>query len=143
MKRLLLGKSTVVALSTLGNLTWKVGACAHSDAPSFPPILTRLRKEIIQHVNLVATEFRKVATSQMWDTTKRAIVENNTITLQLSKISKHGMQLLQENEQLKGIQDKLCKQLDLLENTQKVMARHSRGHHKVCPPGLHHKAFGT
>nr|XP_055165511.1 cilia- and flagella-associated protein 157 [Nyctereutes procyonoides] len=91
----------------------------------------RLRKEIIQHVNLVATEFRKVATSQMWDTTKRAIVENNTITLQLSKISKHGMQLLQENEQLKGIQDKLCKQLDLLENTQKVMARHSRGHHKI------------
>uniref|UniRef100_A0A8C0MTJ5 Cilia- and flagella-associated protein 157 n=1 Tax=Canis lupus familiaris TaxID=9615 RepID=A0A8C0MTJ5_CANLF len=91
----------------------------------------RLRKEIIQHVNLVATEFHKVATSQMWDTTKRAIVENNTITLQLSKISKHGMQLLQENEQLKGIQDKLCKQLDLLENTQKVMARHSRGHHKI------------
>ncbi|XP_027963452.1 cilia- and flagella-associated protein 157 [Eumetopias jubatus] len=91
----------------------------------------RLRKEIIQRVNLVATEFRKVATNQMWDTTKRAIMENNTVTLQLSKISRQGMQLLQENEQLKGTQDKLCKQLDLLENTQKVMARHSRGHHKV------------
>ncbi|XP_040487871.1 cilia- and flagella-associated protein 157 [Ursus maritimus] len=91
----------------------------------------RLRKEIIQRVNLVATEFRKVATNQMWDTTKRAIIENNTVTLQLSKISRQGMQLLQENEQLKGTQDKLCKQLDLLENTQKVMARHSRGHHKI------------
>lgn len=113
------------------------------DGPSFPPILTRLRKEIIQRVNLVATEFRKVATNQMWDTTKRAITENNTVTLQLSKISRQGMQLLQENEQLKGTQDKLCKQLDLLENTQKVMARHSRGHHKVCPPGPHHRAFGT
>lgn len=113
------------------------------DAPSFPPILTRLRKEIIQRVNLVATEFRKVATNQMWDTTKRAIMENNTVTLQLSKISRQGMQLLQENEQLKGTQDKLCKQLDLLENTQKVMARHSRGHHKVCPPSPRHGASGT
>lgn len=103
----------------------------------------RLRKEIIQRVNLVATEFRKVATNQMWDTTKRAIMENNTVTLQLSKISRQGMQLLQENEQLKGTQDKLCEQLDLLENTQKAMARHSRGHHKVCLPSPHHRAFGT
>nr|XP_008509662.1 PREDICTED: uncharacterized protein C9orf117 homolog [Equus przewalskii] len=91
----------------------------------------RLKKEIIQRVNLVATEFRKVATSQMWDTTKRAIMENSTVTLQLSKISQQGMQLLQENEQLKGTQDKLCKQLELLENTQKVMAQHSRGHQKI------------
>ncbi|KAK2500743.1 hypothetical protein MC885_018291 [Smutsia gigantea] len=91
----------------------------------------RLRKEIIQRVNLVATEFQKVATSQMWDTTKRAIMENNTVTLQLSKISRQGAQLLQENEQLKGAQDNLCKQLELLENTQKVMARHSRGHQKI------------
>ncbi|GAB5580150.1 cilia- and flagella-associated protein 157 [Prionailurus iriomotensis] len=91
----------------------------------------RLRKEIIQRVNLVATEYRKVATSQMWDTTKRAIVENNTVTLQLSKISRQGAQLLQENEQLKGTRDELCKQLDLLENAQKVMARHSRGHRKI------------
>lgn len=100
------------------------------DTPSFPP-MTRLRKEIIQRVNLVATEFRALATSQMRDTTKRAITENNMVTLQLSKISRQGTQLLQENEQLKGTHDKLCKQLDLLENTQKVMARHSRGHQKV------------
>lgn len=112
------------------------------DTPSFPP-MTRLRKEIIQRVNLVATEYRKVATNQMWDTTKRAIVENNTVTLQLSKISRQGAQLLQENEQLKGTQEELCKQLDLLENAQKVMARHSRGHRKVCLPGPCHRAFGA
>ena len=106
-----------------------------------PPV--RLKKEIIQRVNMVATEFRKVATSQMWDTTKRAIMENNTVTLQLAKISRQGMQLLQENEQLRGNQDNLCKQLELLENSQKVMARHSRGHQKVCPPGPHHGVFGT
>nr|KAF6433093.1 cilia and flagella associated protein 157 [Molossus molossus] len=91
----------------------------------------RVKKEIIQRVNLVATEFRKMATSQMWDTTKRAILENNTVTLQLSKISQHGMQLLRENDQLKCAQDKLCKQLDLLRTTKKAMSKDSRGHHKV------------
>ncbi|KAL2782083.1 cilia- and flagella-associated protein 157 [Daubentonia madagascariensis] len=91
----------------------------------------RLRKEIIQRVNLVATEFRKVATNQMWETTKRAIIENSSVTLQLAKMSRQGVQLLQENEQLKGSQDELCKQLELLENTQKVMARHRRGHQKI------------
>lgn len=110
--------------------------------PTLPDALTpappvRLKKEIIQRVNVVATEFRKVAMSQMGDTTKRAIMENNTMTLQLAKIARQGMQLLQENEQLRGDQDNLCRQLALLENSQKVMARHSRGHQKVCPPGPH------
>ncbi|KAM8803533.1 cilia- and flagella-associated protein 157 isoform 1-T1 [Rhynchonycteris naso] len=91
----------------------------------------RVKKEIIQRVNLVATEFRKVATSQMWDTTKRAIQENNTVTLQLSKVSKYGVQLLQENDQLKGAQDQLCKQLQLLEDTKEIMAMKSRGHQKI------------
>ncbi|XDB55623.1 hypothetical protein AB1E18_009085 [Capra hircus] len=91
----------------------------------------RLRKEIIQRVNMVATEFRKVATSQMWDTTKRAITENNAVTLQLAKTTRQGTQLLAENEQLRGHQDNLCKQLELLENSQKLMARKNRGHQKV------------
>ena len=74
--------------------------CAHSARPhSLPPILTRVKKEVIQRLNMVATEFRKVATDQMWDTTKRAILENNTVTLQLSKVSKHGLRLLQEIDQ--------------------------------------------
>ncbi|XP_077001742.1 cilia- and flagella-associated protein 157 isoform X2 [Tamandua tetradactyla] len=91
----------------------------------------RLRKEIIQRVNMVANEFRKVATNQMWDTTKRAIRENRTATLQLAKMSRKSTALLQENEQLKGTQDTLCKQLQLLENNQKIMARHSKGHQKI------------
>nr|KAF6433092.1 cilia and flagella associated protein 157 [Molossus molossus] len=103
----------------------------------------RVKKEIIQRVNLVATEFRKMATSQMWDTTKRAILENNTVTLQLSKISQHGMQLLRENDQLKCAQDKLCKQLDLLRTTKKAMSKDSRGHHKVCLPGPHRRVSDT
>ncbi|CAO2597883.1 Cilia- and flagella-associated protein 157 [Lemmus lemmus] len=91
----------------------------------------RLRKEIIQRVNLVATEFRKVATNQMWETTRRAILENNNVTLQLSWVTQQGMQLLQENEQLRSIKDKLYQQVELLENTQEIMARNSKGHQKV------------
>lgn len=82
-------------------------------------------------MNLVATEFRKVATNQMWETTRRAILENNNVTLQLSWMSQQGVQLLQENEHLRGIQDKLYQQVELLESTQEIMARNSRGHQKV------------
>ncbi|XP_031225734.1 cilia- and flagella-associated protein 157 [Mastomys coucha] len=91
----------------------------------------RLRKEIIQRVNLVATEFRKVATNQMWETTRRAILENNNVNLQLTKVSQQGVQLLQENEQLKGTKDKLCQQLEMLENTQEIMVRKNLGHQKI------------
>lgn len=79
----------------------------------------------------MATEFRKVATNQMWETTRRAILENNSVTLQLSWVTQQGMQLLQENEQLRSIKDKLYHQVELLENTQEIMARNSKGHQKV------------
>lgn len=96
-----------------------------------PTLLARLRKEIIQRVNLVATEFRKVATNQMWETTRRAILENNNVTLQLTKVSQQGVQLLQENEQLKGAQGQLSQQLQMLENSQQIMARKNIGNQKV------------
>ncbi|KAB1254041.1 Cilia- and flagella-associated protein 157 [Camelus dromedarius] len=79
---------------------------------------------------------KPVRSETMWDTTKRAIVENNTVTLQLARVSQQGMQLLQEDERLRGTQDNLCKQLGLLENSQKVMARHSKGHQKRGEPSL-------
>lgn len=79
----------------------------------------------------MATEFRKVATNQMWETTRRAILENNNVTLQLSWVTQQGVQLLQENEQLRSIKDKLYQQVELLENTQEIMARNSKGHKKV------------
>ncbi|XP_007942563.1 cilia- and flagella-associated protein 157-like [Orycteropus afer afer] len=91
----------------------------------------RLKKEIIQRVNLVASEFRKVANNQMWKTTKWAIQENHSMSLQLAKLSRHDVQLLQENEQLQGSQDKLCKEVELLEDTQKIMARHNKSHLKI------------
>lgn len=95
-----------------------------------------MKKEIIQRVNQVAMDFHKVATSQMWDTTKQAILENNTITLQLNRVSQHGVQLLRENDQLKCNQDKLCKELEMLRNTKEAMAKCSRNNQKVCLPAL-------
>lgn len=59
------------------------------------------------------------------------------MTLQLSKVSRHGMQLLQENEQLRGARDTLCRELEVLESTKKIMASCSRGRHKVRLPGPH------
>lgn len=91
-------------------------------------------------MNQVATDFHKVATSQMWDTTKQAILENNTITLQLSRVSQHGIQLLRENDQLKCNQDKLYKELEMLRNTRQAMAKHSKNNQKVCLPA---QGFGT
>lgn len=102
-----------------------------------------MKKEIIQRVNQVASDFQKVATSQMWDTTKQAILENNTVTLQLARVSQHGLQLLRENDQLKCKQNKLCKELELLQNAKEAMAKHSRSHRKVCLPGPHHRVPGT
>ncbi|KAL6036978.1 hypothetical protein STEG23_033512 [Scotinomys teguina] len=91
----------------------------------------RLRKEIIQRVNLVANEFRKVTTNQMWETTRRAILENNNVAFQLSWVSQESVQLLQESEQLRSAHDKLHRQVELLENTQEIMARNNQIHKKV------------
>nr|XP_008271502.2 cilia- and flagella-associated protein 157 isoform X1 [Oryctolagus cuniculus] len=91
----------------------------------------RLQKEIIQRVNLVASEFRKTASKQMWETTKRAILENNSVTLQLARVSRQGLQLQRENDQLHGSRAELCQQLQLLQGSQEIMARHSRGHQKI------------
>ena len=67
----------------------------------------------------------------MWETTRRAILENNSVTLRLSWVTQQGLQLLQENEQLRSIKDKLYHQVELLENTQEIMASNSKGHQKV------------
>lgn len=72
-----------------------------------------------------------MAASQMWDTTKRTITENNTVTLQLAKVSQHGLQLLQENEHLRSVQGQLSQELELLEGTQRTMAKQSILHKKV------------
>ncbi|XP_054853160.1 cilia- and flagella-associated protein 157 [Eublepharis macularius] len=91
----------------------------------------RLKKEMLHRVNVVASEFRKVSDSQMAETTKRAIRENAIISLQLTKITDQSLQLIQENDRLKATCAELTKQLSLLEQTQKTMAKNSRSKEKL------------
>ncbi|KYO23221.1 cilia- and flagella-associated protein 157 [Alligator mississippiensis] len=91
----------------------------------------RLKKEMVQRVNVVASEFRKVSHSQMAETTKRAIRENVAISVQLTKLSDRSYDLLQENEQLKEAQVEMQKQLEMLEHNEKEMAKNSLSHQKM------------
>uniref|UniRef100_A0A670KHW5 Cilia- and flagella-associated protein 157 n=1 Tax=Podarcis muralis TaxID=64176 RepID=A0A670KHW5_PODMU len=91
----------------------------------------RLKKEMMHRVNTVAAEFRKVAHSQMAETTKRTIRENVTISFQLTKITEQSLQLLQENERLKEAHSEALKQLELLEENETKMAQNSLSNQKV------------
>nr|XP_056716151.1 cilia- and flagella-associated protein 157 [Euleptes europaea] len=91
----------------------------------------RLKKEMLYRVNLVATEFRKVSNSQMAETTKRAIRENSTISLQLTKVTDQSLQLMQENERLKEACAEQTKQLALLEHNEKRLAKNSLSNQKL------------
>ncbi|XP_044515632.1 cilia- and flagella-associated protein 157-like [Gracilinanus agilis] len=91
----------------------------------------RLRKDIINRMNSVATEFRKFSTSQMAETTKRAIRENMMVALDLAKINSRNLEQLKENGQLKESKLELCKQLELLEKNEKNMVKNSLSHMKM------------
>ncbi|XP_068925655.1 cilia- and flagella-associated protein 157-like [Petaurus breviceps papuanus] len=82
----------------------------------------RMKKEIVQRVNKVAMEFRKVSTLQMSETTKKVIQENMVVNKKLAKVSNQSLQLLSENEELKGDTKEMSKQLDLLESSRKMMS---------------------
>uniref|UniRef100_A0A8D2LUZ9 Cilia- and flagella-associated protein 157 n=1 Tax=Varanus komodoensis TaxID=61221 RepID=A0A8D2LUZ9_VARKO len=91
----------------------------------------RLKKEMLHRVNAVAAEFRKVSNSQMAETTKRTIRENVTISLQLTKITEQSLQLIQENDRLKEAHTRTLKQLDLLEQNERRMAKTSVSNQKL------------
>ncbi|XP_063172328.1 cilia- and flagella-associated protein 157 [Candoia aspera] len=91
----------------------------------------RLKKDMLHRVNTVAAEFRKVSNNQMAETTKRTIRENVTISLQLTKITEQSLQLIQENDRLKEAHAEAMKQLQLLENNEKMMAKNSLSNQKM------------
>ncbi|KAM9116999.1 cilia- and flagella-associated protein 157 [Pangshura tecta] len=91
----------------------------------------RLKKEMMQRVNVVAAEFRKVSNSQMAETTKRTIRENVAINVQLAKMSDRSYDLLQENDMLKEAQTEMQKQLEMLEHNEKQMAKNSLSNQKM------------
>lgn len=91
----------------------------------------RLKKEMVQRVNTVATEFRKVSDKQMAETTKRAIQENASISAQLIRMSDKSMELILENDQLKELKKQQHFQLQSLEHNEKELARTNVSNQKV------------
>ncbi|KAG9477680.1 hypothetical protein GDO78_012929 [Eleutherodactylus coqui] len=91
----------------------------------------RLKKEMVQKVNTVAGEFRKVSKTQMAETTKRAIRENVAISSQLAKMSEKSLELIQENDELKERESKLRKQLEMLEENEKEFVKNNLSNQKV------------
>ena len=91
----------------------------------------RLKKEMIQRVNQVAAEFRKVSNKQMAETTKRTIRENVSINAQLSKMSDKTMELIQENDQLKQKEKEMKQHIDMLEFNEKELAKKNSSNQKV------------
>lgn len=86
---------------------------------------------MVQRVNVVAAEFRKVSNSQMAETTKRTIRENATLSLQLGKITEKSLQLIQENDRLKMTLMETQKKLELLEQNEKKLAKNNRSNLQV------------
>lgn len=82
-------------------------------------------------VAAVAAEFRRVSDKQMAETTKRMIRENVSVTAQLSKSSSKSLELLQENQALKELEERQRQQLGVLEHGQKDLARKSLSNQKV------------
>jgi hypothetical protein len=93
--------------------------------------LCRMKKEMVTKVNLVAAEFRKVSDLQMAETTKRTIRENVAINQQLTKMSDKTVELIGENEALKVREKDLVRQVELLEASEKELAKKSVSNQKV------------
>ncbi|KAM3910986.1 cilia- and flagella-associated protein 157 [Leptodactylus fuscus] len=91
----------------------------------------RLKKEMVQKVNTVAAEFRRVSNDQMAETTKRAIRENAAISSQLAKMSEKSLELIDENDQLKEQESELRKQLEMLEDNEKEFVKNNLSNQKV------------
>ncbi|XP_075691255.1 cilia- and flagella-associated protein 157 isoform X2 [Rhinoderma darwinii] len=91
----------------------------------------RLKKEMVQKVNTVAAEFRRVSNDQMAETTKRAIRENAAISSQLAKMSEKSLELIQENDQLKEHESEMKKQLEMLEENEKEFVKNNLSNQKV------------
>ncbi|XP_036604352.1 cilia- and flagella-associated protein 157-like [Trichosurus vulpecula] len=91
----------------------------------------RLRKDIIHRMNTVAAEFRRVSSSQMAETTKRAIRENVAVALDLARVNSGNLEQLKENDKLKESKLELCNQLALLEKDEKTMVKNNLTHIKI------------
>ena len=84
-----------------------------------------LKKEMIMRLNESVASFRKVADSQMAETTKRALRENMSVTAQLRRMSDKVVQVVGENDALKRRVIHLKRKNELLAESEKILAAKS------------------
>ena len=82
-----------------------------------------LKKESINRINQVATEFRRVSNLQMADITKRTNIENEAVSSQIFKLEEKEAELLKENELLRSLFVSQNKKLIEYEADEKCQAR--------------------
>lgn len=86
---------------------------------------------MVNRVNNVAAEFRKVSNKQMAETTKRTIRENVSIQAQLQKMSDKTMELIKENDEQKAHAKRQKQQIELLETNEKELIKKNHSNQKV------------
>lgn len=91
----------------------------------------RLKKEMVNKVNQVASEFRKVSNKQMAETTKRTIRDNVSITAQLDKMSDKTTELIAENDELRKKNKEQRQKIEMLEDNEKEILKKNHSNQKV------------
>jgi len=86
---------------------------------------------MVNKVNQVASEFRKVSNKQMAETTKRTIRDNVSITAQLDKMSDKTMELIAENDELKKKNKEQRQKIEMLEDNEKEILKKNHSNQKV------------
>lgn len=61
----------------------------------------RIKKEAVNHVDMVAGEFRRQTGFRMAETTKRALIENVAMSAELSKLSSTAVEMVDKQEKAK------------------------------------------
>ncbi|KAJ3048156.1 hypothetical protein HK097_010818 [Rhizophlyctis rosea] len=91
----------------------------------------QMKKEMLSKVNEAVASFRRVADQQMAETTKRAIRENQAITLQLKKMSQKTMDIITENDTLKSSLHSLKTENGLLTDSERELAKKNQANQRV------------
>lgn len=86
---------------------------------------------MVNKVNQVASEFRKVSNKQMAETTKRTIRDNVSITAQLDKMSDKTTELIAENDDLRKKNKEQRQKIEMLEDNEKEILKKNHSNQKV------------
>lgn len=86
---------------------------------------------MVNRVNQVASEFRKVSNKQMAETTKRTIRDNVSITAQLDKMSDKTTELIAENDDMRKKNKEQRQKIEMLEENEKEILKKNHSNQKV------------